>query len=101
MEYIVILDVHSPIGMFLLTQRGNVGGATDVMPLPTGAHPYVIAKDLDWSKLPAFVGMIHLRDPGMPDQRPRELVAPASAVLGIVPHERPPADAPQKTGSLH
>jgi hypothetical protein len=101
MEYLVILDVDSPIGMFLLSLKGKVGGATDVMALPNRVHPYIIARDLDWSKLPAFVRMTHLRNPGAEDPQPRELVVPAQAVLGVVPHEPPKPGGQEKTGSLH
>jgi hypothetical protein len=93
-DYIVVLDVNSPVGMFMLTLRGKIGGATNVMALPTAAHPCIIARDLDWAKLPAFVRMTQLQDPLAEDRKPRELVVPAAAVLAVIPDEPPASQQP-------
>lgn len=104
-DYVVVLDAASAIGMFLLMLKGKIGGASDVMQLPGKAHPYILAKDLDWSKLPTFVAMTHIQNPGADDPRPRELVVPATTVLVVLPVERPagpqPAEQSQPQGALH
>jgi len=95
MEFLVVLDKDSAIGAWMLTVRGKIGGATGVMDIAANVvHPYVIASALDWTKLPAFVGLTHLQNPGADDPRPKELVVPAAVVLAVTPWEKPASQPP-------
>jgi hypothetical protein len=103
MEYIVVLDCATPIGDFMLSARGKIGGATGVFDALGKQHPYLIARDLDM-KAPAFVAMTHLRNPGEEDPQPAMLVVPAASVLAVVPvpaAQTPAAKQTQPEGRLH
>ena len=87
MEYLVAVDGNSPIGVFYLASRNKIGGASGWMEQGQTTHPVIVVKDLDWSMLPAFVRMTHIRNPGADDPVERELVLPSSTILAVVPKE--------------
>lgn len=94
MEYLVAIDGRSPYGSFLLSLKNKIGGASAWLELMSESHPVIVATDLDWTKLPAFVRMTHIRNPGAPDPQPRELVVPSSCVLAVLPKEPPATEQP-------
>lgn len=93
MEYVVAIDGRSPLGAFLLSLKNKIGGASGWIEQASESHPVLIATDLDWSMLPAFVRMKHLRNPEAEDKQATELVVPAGVVLAVLP-KAPPATQP-------
>jgi hypothetical protein len=94
MEYWIAVDANSAAGQFLLSLRGKIGGATNVVFCNAITHPLIVATDLDWS-LHGFVRMTHHRNPGAENPLARELVLPSSAILLVTPTE-PPAVSEQR-----
>ena len=89
MEYLVAIDGRSPFGAFLLSLKNKIGGASGWLEQANESHPVIVATNLDWSKLPAFVRMTHLRNPGADDQQESELVVPAAVVIAVMPKAAP------------
>lgn len=94
MEYVLAIDGKSPFGAFLLSLKNKIGGASGWIEQANESHPVVIAKDLDWGLLPAFVRMTHIRNPEAEDRQLTELVVPAAIVLAVMP-KAAPADQPR------
>lgn len=91
MEFLVAIDADSAFGVFLLSIKGKVGGATTTLGANGKEHPVIVATNLRWDA-PAFVRMTHLQNPGVDDRLPREIAVPAATVLAAA--ERIPADQP-------
>lgn len=89
MEYLVAIDGRSPLGAFFLSLRGKIGGATTHMEANSVMHPVIVATDIDWSLLPAFVRMTHIRNPGTDSPQPVELVVPAASLIAVMPKADP------------
>lgn len=104
-EYLVAISGNSPFGAFLMSLRNKVGGASGWMEQANESHPVIVATDIDWSLLPAFVRMQHIRNPDTDNPQPSELVVPASIVVAVVPKaapaSRPPAEQQTPPVSLH
>lgn len=105
MEYFVGIDAASPFGQFLLAEKGKIGGASATVLPGVIEHPVIVCTDMDWSMLPAFVRVTHMRNSSAPDPAPRELVIPASIVLVVAPiqaNAQVPSAAQQlPSSSLH
>lgn len=89
MEYVVAIDGRSPFGAFLLSLKNKIGGASGWMEQANQSHPVIVATDMDWSLLPAFVRMTHIRNPNTDNPLPVELVVPAAVVLAVHPKADP------------
>lgn len=89
MEYLVAIDGRSPFGAFLLSLKNKIGGASGWMEQANQSHPVIVATDIDWSLLPAFVRMTHIRNPGTDSPQPVELVVPAASLIAVMPKADP------------
>ena len=105
MKYLVAIDVETPAGALLMSLKGKIGGASSTMDVAGKSHPVIFASQMDWSKLPAFVGMTQIQNPGAPDPMPRELVVPSAAVAVLAETApagtQPPSAQQSPASSLH
>lgn len=102
MEYFVAVDANSPAGLFLLSLKGKIGGASSVIECGLISHPVLVCKDLDWKIHPGFVRMTQIRNPGAPDPQPREIALPSSALLLVAAADATATQPPAlQTPPLH
>jgi hypothetical protein len=80
MEYWIAIDASTPFGVYLLTQQGKIGGATNLVTCGTTTHPLIVAKDMDWSH-PSVLRMTHIQNPAGEDRKERPLAVQCSSVL--------------------